>query len=152
MHPFLRRIGVCIRPFEARALSSIVFGVVLGRGAYSFHNFGSMRGGAPPSLVDSRTGRLARACSSISKPVVAPDMKIPPLGATPAHLPCLLLMRGLFFLSNFRRMPIGCSSAPRMGPVIDLVELALMLVIDSGELKSMSLGLRHQRHLCPQRR
>ena len=67
-------------------------------------------------------------------------------------LSCLLLTRGLLFLSNFRRMPIGCSSASRMGPLIDLVELALTLLIDSGELRSMSLGLPHHRHLRRQRR
>ena len=65
---------------------------------------------------------------------------------------CLLSMKGLLFLLNFWRTPTGCGSAPRMGPVIDLVRLALTRLIDSGELLSMSLGLPHNRNLRRQHR
>ena len=43
-------------------------------------------------------------------------------------------------------MPIDCSSAPRTDPALDSVELALTLLIDSGKLRSMLLGLRHHYH------
>ena len=152
MNPFIRRVAVCIRIFEAQPLSSIVFCIARGRGPYSLQSFGRMRGGAPPPLVDSRTGQPARACSSTSKPVVAPDMRTRPLGATPANSsrevtpPRLLWTRGLLFLSSFQRMLIDCSSSRRTDPAVGSVELALTLPIDSGELKSMSLALRHHRH------
>ena len=64
------------------------------------------------------------------------------------HLLCLLWMRGLLCLSNFRRTPTCCSSALRTGSVIHLVGLALTRLNDSGELRSISLGLRH--HLSNQ--
>ena len=43
--------------------------------------------GVPPSQVDSRIGQLARACSSISKAVLAPNITIQALGATRANIP-----------------------------------------------------------------
>ena len=78
-------MGVCIRLFEARALSLIVFGVALGRGPVQLAKPWVNASWGPPPLVDSRTGQLARAYPSISKPVVAPDMTTRRLGATPAN-------------------------------------------------------------------
>ena len=59
---------------------------------------------------------------------------------------CLLSTRGLLLYLSFQRLPIGCSSAQETDPAVDSVELALTLPIDNGELKSMTLGLRHHRH------
>ena len=42
--------------------------------------------GGPPSQVNSRIGHLAKAFSSISKPVGQPDMMMRPLGAIPANV------------------------------------------------------------------
>ena len=60
------------------------------------------------------------------------------------HLPCLL-STGLLFLSSSQQMPTCCSSAVRMDREVDWDELALMVPTNSGQLKSSSLGVWHQR-------
>ena len=46
-------------------------------------------------------------------------------------------------------MPTPVWFLHKQGPAVDSVELVLTLLIDSGELRSMSLGLRHHRHFRP---
>ena len=57
----------------------------------------------------------------------------------------LLLSTGLLLLSSSQHMLTGCSSAVRMDREVDSDELALMLPTNSGQLKSSSLGVWHQR-------
>ena len=100
---------------------------------------------------------MARACSSISKSIVAPDIRIPPLGANPANVPREDTPPSPPF-DERPPLPFELSAYAnwlyfrlRTGPVIDLVG-QLTLLIDSGELRSISPGLQHHLHLRQQRR
>ena len=99
-------------------------------------------------FVGSRTGKLARAISSTSKPSAPPVMMVRPLGAIPANFP-----RGNTPpLPPFDGPPFPFelpayadwlySAAVRMDREVDLDELALMLPTSSGQLKSSSLGVQ----------
>ena len=122
----------------------------------------------PPSQVDTMTGMLASARSSIPKPVVPSEMMTRPFGAIPANVPrgthlpgsskllCLLSTPiCLLCPSSCPRKLIDYSSAVlRWVPLIGLAGLTLTQLIDSSALGSVQLKLmrhRYRRSSCQHR-